>query len=110
MSRIHEALKRAELERANGRTAATGGAQPGPQEIAVAVKAVQAETILLPRENKPAEPSDPAGHFRFEDLVARRQSHAEWSPDLETDVFDASQDGHGAEQFRTLRSRLYHLR
>jgi len=24
--------------------------------------------------------------------------------------FDASQDGHGAEQFRTLRSRLYHLR
>jgi protein-tyrosine kinase len=110
MSRIHEALKRAEFERANGRTAEAGLAQPSPQEAAVAVKSVQAETLALPRENKPAGPSDPAGHFRFEDLVARRQSHAEWNPDLETDVFDDSRNGHGAEQFRTLRSRLYYLR
>ena len=99
MSRIHEALKRAELERANGRPAATDGAQPGPQEIAAGVKAVQAgETIALLRESKPAGPADPAGPFQFEDLLARRKHHAEWHPDLDTDVFDASQSGHGAEQ------------
>lgn len=110
MSRIHEALKRAELERSNGRAAETGGAQPSQQEIALALKPVRTETIAQPAAGRQAGSADPAPHLRFEDLLARRQPHAEWNPDLDTDVFDSSQSGHGAEQFRTLRSRLYQLR
>jgi protein-tyrosine kinase len=111
MSRIHEALKRAELERANERAAAANHALPGPPEIAGVSKAVHSETAAVSRESKPAGAANhPAVQFRFEDLVARRQPHADWKPDPDMDVFSGSQSSHGAEQFRTLRSRLYHLR
>jgi protein-tyrosine kinase len=109
MSRIHEALKRAELERA-GRGTANGSSQPFPHEMVVAAKTVPTETIALPSTDKPASLVDPAGRLRFEDLSAGQQRHTVWNPDLETDVFNTSQSMHGAEQFRTLRSRLYQLR
>ena len=50
------------------------------------------------------------GPFRFSDLETRQQTHPAWHPDPKSDVFGSKQDGHGAEQFRTLRSRLYQLR
>jgi protein-tyrosine kinase len=106
MSRIHEALKRAELERA-GRGTANGIPQPLPHEMVAAAKTVPTETIALPSTGSPV---DPAGHLRLEDLSARQPHHTVWNPDLDTDVFTTSQSGHGAEQFRTLRSRLYQLR
>jgi protein-tyrosine kinase len=110
MSRIHEALKRAEFERANGFAAVASGTLSAPSDSAVAVRSLQTETAVLPREQAPAKPAESAERFQFEELLARSKPHAEWNPDLSTDVFDSGQSGHGAEQFRTLRSRLYHLR
>jgi len=105
MSRIHEALKKAAQERA---TAAA------PQA------ALQSELVL------PVEPAAPereirevfaqaastsaSDHLRLEDLAAE-SSHRRWNPDPNVNVFFNSEaGGHGAEQFRTLRSRLYQLR
>jgi protein-tyrosine kinase len=49
-------------------------------------------------------------YLRFEDILARC-THPEWHPDPNVNVFFSSDAGtHGAEQFRTLRSRLYQLR
>jgi len=40
-----------------------------------------------------------------------RCSQYEWKPDVSTMLFmNGNNDAHGAEEFRTLRSRLYHLR
>jgi protein-tyrosine kinase len=108
MSRIHEALKKAELERAN-RLAAAAGEASRIQQQAPVIQPVPAEVPIPAAESKPEKPAAPTS-FRFEDLVARGQHHAPWRPDLQTDAFDESQNSQGAEQFRTLRSRLYHLR
>jgi capsular exopolysaccharide synthesis family protein len=49
-------------------------------------------------------------HLRFDELLARC-AHPEWHMDPNTNVFaNADLSPHGAEQFRTLRSRLYQLR
>jgi capsular exopolysaccharide synthesis family protein len=109
MSRIHEALKKAELERAAAQTAGAGGVLPAPQGVAPN-GAGHAGTAAANRETKPAGPAEPVGPFRFDELQARRQPHPNWTPDPNSDVFSPMQGGNGAEQFRTLRSRLYQLR
>jgi capsular exopolysaccharide synthesis family protein len=46
----------------------------------------------------------------FEELIAH-SAHPRWRPDPNENVFQNSESGtHAAEQFRTLRSRLYELR
>jgi len=110
MSRIHEALKRAELERASAQTPGAGSVPADSQAVVVASNAGNAGTAAAKREVTPTVAAVPEGHFRFDELQARCQAHSSWSPDLNTDVFSDAQSGHGAEQFRTLRSRLYQLR
>lgn len=111
MSRIHEALKRAEQEKAPGfnaqkveelveRTTATQVTQPEldlPNVLAPATIA-QVRTETVPQS------------LRFEDLWANC-SKPKWKPDPNLLVFGNSNPVNlGTEQFRTLRSRLYRIR
>jgi protein-tyrosine kinase len=110
MSRIHEALKKAELERAAAQSAIAADPGHDPQAVS-AVREENARTTTKGSESKPAAVAAVQnGHWEFSELQARRLAHASWSPDPNSDVFNPTQGGHGAEQFRTLRSRLYQLR
>jgi len=115
MSRIHEALKKAELERTEASVADHAGrlSSEASHTSADHERAAQGPALygvgqepMVSRLSTEAVP----GYLRFEDLKARC-AHPQWSPDRNTNVFfnpDLSE--HGAEQFRTLRSRLYHAR
>jgi protein-tyrosine kinase len=109
MSRIHEALKKAEQERATAQTVATDVA-PMPPEPATASAAWTSNVPGPTAEaNLPlATPS--SDYLRFDDLRASC-AHPTWHLDPSVNVFfNPSLSSHGAEQFRTLRSRLYQLR
>ena len=115
MSRIHEALKKAEQERAAAQqsTAApdslfapakviSEGEPPSePRSVASAVDVMTATAVM---------PVLPGGHLRFDELRCRC-SKPDWRLDPNTNVFiNSDPSTPGAEQFRTLRSRLYQLR
>jgi protein-tyrosine kinase len=108
MSRIHEALKKAEQERASG------------QIPDVPILDMEPGTFSPPpAEDREYEPpsahGDPVaaatgGFMRFDELI-KKCSHPEWRPDPNVNVFlNPNLTAHGAEQFRTLRSRLYQIR
>ena len=124
MSRIHEALKKAEQERGIGAgvehaslASTTENDADGnlvPSDAALGLDAhetvVQRETpisatpLVVPARGTALE------YLRFEDL-RKRCAHPEWNPDPNVNVFaNPSLSEHGAEQFRTLRSRLYQSR
>jgi len=100
MSRIHDALKRAEQERATsvGGHADTTLASP------------EVPPINMPSlGHSTAMPSMPGG-LTYEALLARCPQ-ASWTPDLSTMLFFQDDENRiGAEEFRTLRSRLYQIR
>jgi protein-tyrosine kinase len=114
MSRIHEALKRAENERAAATTAeaASGAdtafdpvrrdAQGSGRETAAAVASgIFTQTLVAP---------PPTEHLTLDSLRAHcYQPHWNLLPNV--NVFsNPSITAHAAEQFRTLRSRLYQIR
>jgi protein-tyrosine kinase len=113
MSRIHEALKKAEQERA---------AQGGPSQEAYASTAA-AEPPVAPageqhREAMAASGGVPstsampafASPFSLDALMARCIPQP-WAPDEKTMLFlNGDDNARGTEEFRTLRSRLYHTR
>ena len=93
MSRIHEALKKAEQERAAGAGQPSLVVGDGADDAVVAA--------VLP---------DLPGSLGLDALLAR-SAHREWKPDAATMLFMNGGDGaRGTEEFRTLRSRLYHVR
>jgi capsular exopolysaccharide synthesis family protein len=102
MSRIHDALKRAEQERATS----TG------THVEPAFEQTEGQ-----RENMPSLQATPAtmmpstaSGLSYESLLARCPQ-TEWSPDPRTMLFFQDDDSRlGAEEFRTLRSRLYQIR
>jgi protein-tyrosine kinase len=110
MSRIHEALKKAEQERA---AVQTGDRVLLPADPAVAPRTPPAsapapgtETFMSTRTMPPLL----AEYMRFDDLRTHC-AHPQWHLDPNVNVFfNSSLSEHGAEQFRTLRSRLYQLR
>lgn len=115
MSRIHEALKKAEQERATIATAETAVA---PFQVESAAEATVAPT----RNNEmPLQSGDMLSrtvvtsrgsgeYLRFDDLRARCV-HPVWHLDPNVNVFvNADSTTGGSEQFRTLRSRLYQMR
>lgn len=110
MSRIHEALKKAEQERA----AVRGGAgQPTFATAPVADSPVFEEappvTSLPETTGMGAAPSF-GSPFSLETLLARCPQ-TEWKPDPATMLFMNGDDTvRGTEEYRTLRSRLYHMR
>jgi protein-tyrosine kinase len=94
MSRIHEALKRAEEERG----ATQSGAMQGELSPVPAVGDGMRATAVVEL---------PGG---LEAMLART-TQAQWKPDASTMLFANGNDGaRGTEEYRTLRSRLYHLR
>jgi protein-tyrosine kinase len=120
MSKIHEALKRAQEERSSAalEVAASNGVANAPAVAianAPAVAIANAPALPLPSEHRPhtsAGGRDPrTGQFlRFEDLL-KCCAKPSWALDPSTIAFSESNEQRSvAEQFRTLRSRLYHLR
>jgi protein-tyrosine kinase len=121
MSRIHEALKKAEQERGAVPqldvmpatvTESVTAAAPDPVAVLDRPNASPPEAAPSKAEAFPARsiltPSQ--GFLRFDELK-RRCSHPEWHFDPNVNVFaNPALSEHGAEQFRTLRSRLYQVR
>jgi capsular exopolysaccharide synthesis family protein len=110
MSRIHEALKKAEQERA----ATQGGGVPASfATTPVAEPPVFAPDLPMSPANAPgAHAAMPAfgSPFNLDTLLARC-AQMEWKPDSATALFLNGDDtARGTEEFRTLRSRLYHAR
>jgi protein-tyrosine kinase len=110
MSRIHEALKKAEQERAAAQ----------PPDNSPSLPSTATEVIPRAREGSDEAPSifkhstavasQPGNLKRFEDLC-KQCAHPHWHPDPNVNIFSNPALGAiAAEQFRTLRSRLYQLR
>ncbi|HUO25393.1 MAG TPA: CpsD/CapB family tyrosine-protein kinase [Candidatus Aquilonibacter sp.] len=108
MSRIHEALKKAEQERAETQE---GLAQPSLVPPASDLHGAEVEPIpASTAANGTAAPVAFSSSFNPEALLARCLQQP-WNPDTNTMLFfNGDENARGAEQFRTLRSRLYHLR
>jgi protein-tyrosine kinase len=108
MSRIHEALKRAEAEQA---AQASRARLPKPVSPAVMATAEPPLTLVGSSETAPAL----AGPFRVSPTVFAEFSakcvQAPWSPDTKTMLFfGPDEQAQGTEQFRALRSRLHQVR
>jgi len=109
MSRIHEALKRAEQERAAGQG---GQAELTPAANVAIANEPAVPSPVLDNPNLGVQSAMPAmgSPFTFDTLLARC-APMNWSPDLKTMLFfNAEEQGFGTEEFRTLRSRLYQMR
>jgi protein-tyrosine kinase len=103
MSRIHDALKRAEQERATSMGTHVEPSFEQPE--------VQGQNIPMPTMQAPL-PSGmhPSSDLSYETLLARC-AQANWHPDPVTMLFFEEDDKRiGTEEFRTLRSRLYQIR
>src|SRR3984957_8696071 len=109
MSRIHEALKKAEQER---------GAIQATEPVSQPLEATAAPTPMPAAFPINVETTSPATtgsllsseFLRFDDLRTHC-AHPEWVLDPNVNVFfNPGLSPHGAEQFRTLRSRLYQIR
>ena len=117
MSRIHEALKKAEQERAANQSAA---APPLANPPAYPDASAGPPAGHIPGNRIPENPisANPAlagmaafsGPLNVDTLVARCPQ-MQWNPDHGAMLFMNGDDSaRGTEEFRTLRSRLYHLR
>ena len=106
MSRIHEALKKAEEERA--------GAQHGRyvETLTVPAPSKGPSTEPVAFHDSPAQPPTAAfgSPLTYDSLLARTVQ-GKWSPDPKTMLFfDEDEQAFGTEEFRTLRSRLNQMR
>lgn len=110
MSRIHEALKKAEQERAAAQ----------PVDNPTSLPSTATEVIPRAHEGSDDAPSifkhstavvPQSGNLRrFEDLC-QQCAHPHWHPDPNVNIFsNPALSANAAEQFRTMRSRLYQLR
>jgi len=113
MSRIHEALKKAEQERA----AVHAGEGPIiPAEVKVGAEALKESEgesrAQVATQTATIPPPSPilSNYLRFDD-IRQHCAHPHWHMDPNVNVFfNPALSEHGAEQFRTLRSRLYQIR
>jgi len=101
MSRIHDALKRAEQERA---TSLGTHVEPSFEQP-------DAEQMPMPSLQSPSGGGmQAASDFNYEALLSRCRPVA-WNPDPTTMLFFQDDETRlGTEEFRTLRSRLYQIR
>ena len=112
MSRIHEALKKAEMERA----AAPGGAVEANLVSAPLSEVSDIGDISVAVASVPTGAGGAGGGASFAspfnlDALLTRCPPVEWVPDPATMLFFNGDDSaRGTEEFRTLRSRLYHAR
>jgi protein-tyrosine kinase len=111
MSRIHEALKKAEqeLHLSQAHTLAMTVEQP-PLAQLTGRNGLSPGTAEIRTRTDIASPPLPGTHLNFDSLIAGCKRW-QWHPKPETNVFSNSVGSAcGAEQFRTLRSRLYQIR
>jgi capsular exopolysaccharide synthesis family protein len=100
MSRIHDALKRAEQDRA---TSLGGHVEP-------VLEQPELQPVSMPEHTLTQTAVMPSSAFSYETLLARCPL-TRWSPDTRTMLFfEEDENRRGAEEFRTLRSRLYQIR
>ena len=105
MSRIHEALKKAEQDKAS----VQGGGRSDFVAAPVAEAPAYAELQGAPVSPNLGMP-ELGGPFSLETLLTTCP-HTEWNPDLETMLFmNGNDSAKGTEEYRTLRSRLHHIR
>ena len=116
MSRIHEALKRAEQERTASQTAQKTDEQVERIVVSNVIEAVappsniSTTTILQPAIVPQSKPESSPDVLQFEEIWANC-SRPQLKPNPNLLVFSNSNPFHpGTEQFRTLRSRLYRMR
>jgi protein-tyrosine kinase len=119
MSRIHEALKKAEEERAAAQAAGMPPVfgepvvDPAVYEETVSAAALASGALSTPVAGpSTAHLGMPAlgSPFSLDTLLAR-SAQLEWNPEAATNLFMNGDDAaRGTEEYRTLRSRLYHLR
>ncbi len=115
MSRIHEALKKAEQERAAspGVPAQPSLVTPAAEQPMTAGEEMAATVAsAMPRDGVPITSAMPsfASPFSLDALLARCPQQP-WKPDMKTMLFFNGDDtARGTEEFRTLRSRLYTTR
>jgi protein-tyrosine kinase len=111
MSRIHEALKKAEQERATSPLSDLPAISSVESEVPTGQ--VNAASYPVSREYmaRPEAAIAPSSDYlRFDDL-RKKCTHPDWHLDPNVNVFmNSALTAHGAEQFRTLRSRLYQMR
>lgn len=111
MSRIHDALKRAEQEKAalrpTGEQPIGSGVLPEIDGSALYSKPISIATNHVPDTRRQGWTNDGIG-VQYNELI-QRCAHPEWKPS----EFGASLSGESgkivAERFRTLRSRLYQI-
>jgi protein-tyrosine kinase len=110
MSRIHEALKKAEQERAVVQS--SEGAVPGPNTaVETAPHAIEGGDSLPDIFRQPTAVTPQSATLRRYEDFCQRCAHPHWHPDLNVNIFhNPALSVHAAEQFRTLRSRLYQVR
>jgi len=116
MSRIHEALKKAEQDRAALQSSGTTDSLFAPAQVISApvesapVQKPVVETTFDMMARTAVTPAPSTGHLRFDEIQARC-AKPKWHLDPSMNVFfNSDPSTQGAEQFRTLRSRLYQLR
>src|SRR5271163_1879155 len=110
MSRIHEALKKAEQERSAVQATGAGVLTAAPT-ASLGTPAFAGPDGAGGR-SLPTEPvvTNSAAYLRFDDL-RKHCAHPQWHLDPSVNVFiNTALTAHGSEQFRTLRSRLYQIR
>jgi protein-tyrosine kinase len=112
MSRIHEALKKAEIEKAAHLPAGERAIMPqvvNDMDVpALSTHPIAAETVRPPEAVRPVHAADGA-ILQFDDLV-KRCAHPEWESDSALRISLSGDSGKVVgERFRTLRSRLYQI-
>jgi protein-tyrosine kinase len=112
MSRIHEALKKAEQEKVAQMLAGARATVPqvvNDTDVPIFSSQRISEETNRPPGNGRAAPGADGAILQFDDLV-RRCAHPEWKSDSALRVSLAGDSGKVVgERFRTLRSRLYQI-
>jgi protein-tyrosine kinase len=111
MSRIHEALKKAQEERAAQQAASNGAPLASPSFIQSPEHTIAPTAVMEPPEAAaPAILESAHDAVTFETLLARCVQRR-WNPDPSALLFvQGDDDSAGKETFRTLRTRLYQAR
>jgi protein-tyrosine kinase len=111
MSKIYEALKKAQGERTHEPPAASHHPQPEAQLPQATKEAPVTAVVERPQPIfRPTHAGISGQYLRFDDLL-KQCAQPVWQPDPSAIVFSESHKPHeGAEQFRTLRTRLYQMR
>lgn len=114
MSRIHEALKKAEQERAASQAVQSQPAfvPPDAPDSLLTPADPASAPITPPVSSAPYAAAMPAFASPFSiDALLARSAQLEWQPDSKVMLFlNGDDNARGTEEFRTLRSRLYHTR